>query len=94
MYKFPSGNFLFVKSEVVGKWDRQTAHRVSEFWLGGKMEVNGRFIFDKSESVYAIGTTKHLFSGRKLYCLLLTVLELNFLYIAFATAFSIADRSM
>jgi len=58
------------------------------------MEVNGRFIFVKSKAVYAIGTTNNLFSGRKLYCLLLTVLELNFLYIAFATAFSIADRSI
>ena len=45
----------------------------------------GRFIFDKFEAVYAAyatGTTKNLFSGRKLYCLLLIVLELNYLYVA------------
>ena len=41
------------------------------------MAVNGRFIFDKSEPVYATGTTKNLFSDRKLYCLLLIVVYLN-----------------
>ena len=85
MYEFPSRNFLFVKSEVVitsrklGQADSTSSIRVLARRQNGGYHTSYFWQVRSCVSVYATGT-KNLFSRRKLYCLLLIVLELHFLY--------------